>query len=78
LVVGVGVDHNVGTLLEGTLYSGHEGLGEPAVRREVDDMVDAVRSRHLHRAVCAAVIDDQPLDAVAALDGPRQGAQRLT
>ena len=43
---------------------------------EPDDVVDAVRPRHLRGGVVGAVVDHQPLDAVDAGDPPRQVGQR--
>ena len=74
LVVGVGVDDHVGAELERGVEPGLEARGEPLVVREPHDVVDAVLARDLDRAVGRAVVDDQPLDRLEALDLAREVA----
>ena len=66
LVVGVGVDDDVGAELEAGVETGLEGEGQALVVGELHDVVDAERPSHLDRAVGGAVVDDQPLDRVEA------------
>ncbi len=47
LVVGVGVDDDVGAALERVIEAGGEGAREPLMIREADDLVDAVGERDL-------------------------------
>ena len=75
LVVGVGVDDHVGAELQRGVDAGLEGGGEALVVGQPDDVVDAVGARDLDRAVGRAVVDDQPLDRVEALDLARQLAR---
>ena len=74
LVVGVGVDDHVGAELQPGVEPGLEGGGQTLVVGQADDVVDAVRPGHLDRAVGGAVVDDQPLDGVEAVE-PHAGAR---
>ncbi len=75
LVVGVGVDDDVGAELEAGVEARLEAGGEPAVVGEAHDVVDAARARDLDGAVGRAVVDDEPLDLVDAGDRARQVAR---
>ena len=75
LVVGVGVDDDVGAELERRVEPGLEAGGEALVVRQPHDVVDAVLARDLDRAVGRAVVDDQPLDDVEAGDLAREVAR---
>ena len=50
--------------------------GEALVVGQADDVVDAVGLGDLDRAVRRAVVDDEPLDRVEALDLAREVGQR--
>ena len=76
LVVGVGVDDDVGAELERGVEPGLEGGGEALVVRQPDDVVDAVRARDLDRAVGRAVVDHEPLDLVHARNLAREVGER--
>jgi hypothetical protein len=76
LVVGVGVDDHVGAELQGCVEPGLEAGGEALVVGQRDDVVDAVRARHLDGRVGRAVVDDQPLDLVDPLDLAREVGER--
>ena len=76
LVVGVGVDDHVGAELQAGVEPGLEAGGQALVVRQLDDVVDAVGARDLDRAVGRAVVDDQPLDHVEALDRSREVGER--
>ncbi len=76
LVVGVGVDDHVGAELQGRVEAGLEPRGEALVVRQPDDVVDAVLAGHLDGAVRRAVVDDQPLDRVEAVELPGQVGER--
>ena len=74
LVVGVGVDDDVGAELQRGVEAGLEGRGQAPVVRQPHDVVDAVLARDLHRAVGGAVVDHEPfdlLDAIASGAGGR-------
>jgi hypothetical protein len=66
LVVGVGVDDQVGAQLEARVEPRLERGREALVVRKADDVLDAVRARDLDGPVGRAVVDDQPLDRVDA------------
>src|SRR5688500_263247 len=68
LVVGVGVDDDVGAETKGGVDPGDECRGEAAMRLQGDDVCGAGLPRHLDRTVHAAVVDDECLDRVDALD----------
>ena len=76
LVVGVGVDDDVGAELQARVEARLEAGGEALVVRQLDDVVDAVLARDLDRPVGRAVVDDEPLDDVDAGDLAREVGQR--
>ena len=76
LVVGVGVDDDVGAELQRGVQAGLEARGQALVVRQADDVVDAVRAGDLDRAVGGAVVDDEPLDRVEAGDLAREVGER--
>ena len=82
LVVGVGVDDDVGAELEAGVEPGLEAGGEALVVGQADDVLDPALARDLDRAVGRAVVDDQQLDLVDAVDcagqvGDRRRQRRL-
>ena len=82
LVVGVGVDDDVGAELEAGVEAGLEAGRQPLVVGQPDDVLDAVLAGDLDRAVGRAVVDDQQLDLVDPLDpagdvGDRRRQRRL-
>ena len=66
LVVGVGVDDEVGARLERRVDAGRERRRQPLVAAQPDDVVDAARARDVRGAVARPVVDDQHLDHVDA------------
>ena len=68
LVVGVGVDDDVGAELQAGVEAGLEAGGEALVVGQPDDVLDPVLAGDLDRAVGRAVVDDQQLDLVDAVD----------
>ena len=76
LVVGVGVDDDVGAELERRVESRLEAGGQPLVVGELDDVVDAVLTRDVDSPIGGAVVDDQPLDLVDAVELARQFGER--
>ena len=77
LVVGIGVDDDVGAEPQRLLDPRHKGFREPVIIGETKDMVCPGGFRDLGGAVRRAVVDHQPLDAVEACDLARQRGQRL-
>ena len=76
LIVGVGVDDEIGVLLQRRVDAGHERRRQPLVPRQPHDVMDAVRARDVGGAVLGAVVDDEDLDHVDAGHGRRQVCQR--
>ncbi|OPZ07625.1 MAG: hypothetical protein BWZ08_01743 [candidate division BRC1 bacterium ADurb.BinA292] len=76
LVVGVGVDDDVGAVRERGFQPGAERRRQPLIAAEIDDVRDAVRAGHLDGAVLRPVVDDQHLNGIDAVDPARQIAQR--
>ena len=76
LVVGVGVDDDVGAELQAGVEAGLEAGGQALVVGQPDDVVDAVLAGDLDGAVGRAVVDDEPLDGVEAVDLAREVGQR--
>lgn len=72
LVVGIGVDEDIGPVFEGILYPGLEGKSESAVLLEIHDVVEAEAFGHLHGAVGRTVVDDLVLDDLDSWDGFRE------
>ena len=71
LTVGVRVDDDVGTMLQRRLDTRGEAARQPLVGGQADD-VSASLARDAHGAVGRAVVDDDDLDLVDALDPPWQ------
>ena len=76
LVVGIGVDDDVGAFLHRTLQPGDEGMGQAHVDRQIDDMIDTAGAGDLHGAVAAAVVDHEPFDPIDPGQPARQMRQR--
>ena len=57
--------------------AGLKAGGQPLVVRQAHEVIDAVRARDGDRVVGGAVVDDQPLHAIEALDLARQVGERL-
>jgi hypothetical protein len=76
LVVRVGVDDDVGAELEARVEAGLEPRRQALVVGQPNDVVDAVLTGDLDGPVGRAVVDDQPLDAVEALELAREVGQR--
>ena len=66
LVVGVGVDDDVGAELQAGVEPRLEAGGEALVVGQADDVLDPALAGDLDRAVGAAVVDHQQLDLVDA------------
>jgi hypothetical protein len=64
LVVGVGVDDDVGAELQRGVHACLEGACEPLVVGQPDDVVDAVLTGDVGGRVGRAVVDHQPLNDV--------------
>ena len=76
LVVGVGVDDDVGAELQAGVEPGLEAGREPLVVGQPDDVLDPAFARHLDRAIGRAVVDHEQLDRVEAVEGARQVGDR--
>ena len=81
LVVGVGIDDEVGAALERCVDAGGEGSGEPFVAPQPNDVIDAGGARDIRSTIPRPVVDDEDFDDVDAGDGSREfrqgGRQRL-
>ncbi len=77
LIIGVGVDDDVGPERERSLHSQLEGGGEAAVSRGSTDVLDSVPLRDLRRSVGGTVVDDQDLHLVDPLDHARDLGERF-
>ena len=75
LVVGIGVDDQVGAGGQRSLQPGLKRRRQPAVAFLPDDVLHAELPRDLSRPIGAAVVDHQILDLVHARQGPRQLSQ---
>ncbi len=71
LVVAVGVDDDIGAEPEAGVDAGAEGARQALVVLVADDVVDADLARHRDRAVGRAVVDDEDLDRIDAVDRAR-------
>ena len=69
LIVGVGVDDEVGAGLERGVDAGHERRGESLAPAEANDVMDAVRARDRRRVVARSVVDDEV--SMASMPGTR-------
>jgi len=77
LIVGVGVHHQVGAEAQRGVQTGHVGGRQTTVSREADDMMHPHFGRDDGSPVGAAVVDDQHLDAVDAVERSREVRERL-
>ena len=77
LIVGVGVDDDVGAARDGGFEAGHECGGEAAVDRVTHDTVDAELLGDFRGVIGGAVVDDEPFDNVAAGDFAREVRDRV-
>jgi hypothetical protein len=68
LVVGVGIDDDVGAEAQTIVDAGLIGVGEASPGRVADDMIDAGGTGDGHGIVGAAVVDEQDLDHINARD----------
>lgn len=69
LVIGVGIDEDVGSAGEGGLDAGGEGGGEAAIAAEGDDVLDAEAAGDFDGVVGGAIVDDLDFDGIDAWDG---------
>ena len=76
LIVGVGVDDEVGAELQAASMPARERRGQALPPAKPEHVSDAVRARDLRRAVRRAVVNHQDLDDVDARHGARQIGQR--
>jgi hypothetical protein len=77
LVVGVGVDDDVGAETQAGVEPGHEAVREPLPAREAHDVIGTVLARHLRGAVRGAVVDDEHLDPLDSGHLARDPRERL-
>ena len=68
LVVGVGVHDHIGAELQAGVEPGLEACRQALVVGQAHYVIDAMRARHRDRLVGRAVVDDQPLHDLEALD----------
>jgi hypothetical protein len=72
LVVTVGVDQYVGSMLQCVIYSVAEGSGQTSGRGMSDDMLHAQFFGDFNSTVGASVINDHDFDLIYARDGLRK------
>jgi hypothetical protein len=76
LVVGVGVDDQVGAELQAGVESRLECGGQAAVVGQADELLDTVLAGDLDGSIGRAVVDHEQLDLIHALDAARQVGDR--
>ena len=76
LVVGVGVDDDVGAELQTGVETGLETGCQTAIVGQLDDVVDPALECHGDRFVGRSVVDHEELDLVDAVDLPGQVGKR--
>ena len=76
LIVRIRIDDHIGALRQCIINAGHERTGEAAVRVQLHDMVDAERTGDLDGRIARAVIDDEPLHGIEAIDLAGERGQR--
>ncbi len=64
LIVGVGVDDDVGAQVQGVLQAGYEGAGQTLILPQAEDVVHTVGLCNLSSTVCAPIVDHQQLNAL--------------
>lgn len=75
LVIGVGVDDDIGAVVQAGREAAAEGAREAEIAAVADDVIDAVALCDLHGLVGAAVVDDEPFDALEAGHLAGQGVE---
>jgi hypothetical protein len=75
LVIGIGVDDEVGALAQRGVDTGRERGGQAALAIEADHMMHAMRVRDVRGPVGGPVVDDQVFDHVDARQRSRQIGQ---
>ena len=73
LVVGIGVDDDVGIVVQAGIEPRHEGTGQTTILVMAHDVIDAALDRDPDRLILAPVVYDQPFDAIE----PRHVARKL-
>ena len=68
LVIGIGVDDDVGAETKGSVETGHEAVGEAAPSPEPYDVVGAVLTGHGRRAIGRSIVHDENLHHVDSGD----------
>ena len=66
LVIRVGIDDDIGSMLERELKTGHERESETLIVTEGKDMISSLAQRQLGRPVAAAIVNDEPFHNVKA------------
>ena len=66
LVVGIGVDDDIGAFGQGLVQTAAEGGSQPAIAAVPHHVVDAVLARDLRGAIAAAIVDDEVFDHIDA------------
>ena len=72
LIVGVGIDYDVGSQPKARVKPGHVSVSQSPVAYNSQDPVHTHTTRDLTRAIRAAVIDDEYLDTGDTRDAVRQ------
>lgn len=75
LVIGIGVDDDIGAVAEAGVKACHKAFGKAFVAAEVYDVVDAPASGDLYGIIFTAVIDDEVFDGINAVDVSGEGIE---
>ena len=76
MIVGVGVDDDVGFQAQACLESGKKRAGEALMSRQYYHVMYAMCARNRGGGIRASVVDDQPFDLINAWDFNGQAGQR--
>lgn len=68
LIVGVGIDDDVRFQMQAGFQASHEGARQALVAGMANHVVDAIFAGDADCVVAAAVINDQPFDAIKSSD----------
>lgn len=75
LVVCICIDNHIRAQTQTCLQAGHECTCQAFVAQMTNDMINTIGFCHLDRIVLAAIINNQPFDAIKARNRTRQSSQ---
>ena len=72
LVVGIGVDYDVGIVMQTRVEPRHEGTCQAAILVMAHDVIDAALDGNADRLIVATIVHDQPFDTIETRHAARK------